>query len=1116
MAGIGSTNAMKKGSGNNPFLAFTEADMRSFLNSSYVGCIVKYTGDAIQREITDANRTTPEHAQNIVFKNYAFPELALRDGASINIFEKDSEGTVTESYIVNGAIKNGVFYYDKSSLTTPYVDVLAWVDAKANNANVKAVLYDSAYGWHHDTVNDQKMITLWSYSDDVTFTVTGDDLSVFELLMYVEPYKVGELYKVVYGDGEYYFEEYYYISEYKTTGNSDYIAPGKTMYDFTGELQVGNGSKVNPYIASTADEMAAYLTSTYKGAFVKYVGDTVAAGGTPAPVNPIAVGDTITQLYFDTTKTPDFSLFDWENPTRIDENGFNVIDLLNTNGDDMSVIQMTKETLAGLGVNVADDQYQLEFGQAFYITDGVAPSFGLQSGWNYSNSSEYLPNSTYTVSAINAQDIWGAYISKDGQWTSGGGESYVKNAVYQVAEDGDTTMYMVLPSLDNEGSASDLAAGKQLINSQGEVVEGAAPTQGDVLALYANKQLTEFVTDAEISTIGASYPSSTTATASFTLNSQSLLSKVVLTNVKALYPYAFNGCSNLTHVELPFGVNLNGVMYYNGWYQAGNIFPSTLWFSNVEGTYISIANWSKYDVLLRASRYRSNYSSTKYILAGALSSNYIQYDTVYLSGAMYVNAYLAGSYGNYYIKTVYMPNCSYIQNNTFYSFTSLDTVYLDNAISIGNAFPYCSKLTKVYCPNAESLNYAFASSPNLIEPYDFPNVKYCVYPYASTLSTISSVNLPEASVVKLSGSGIQSVYMPKVESLTLTNMQFSTINVPLCKDLNLYTMPNLENIYAPNLLYCSWISNCYKLTEISFESVIAAHSSYATTTYNFNVSNCSQLKTISLPNFSNGGISIASCSNLETVYVPLLNSYISIRECTLAQFSIYNAYSISLYSITAKSDFSIYANESTWRNLCLSISANNSERVDLYINNYSDSAYLNVYSISSNAIRNINISLHNNLLSANLYAGEHINIYNTDVNNYVLSIGVSNNSTVLDVKLSNCHIRSYFCTNCSNLEDVYNYEVASFGAYTYNSCSKLSAIIVDGSNFTGLAGANVFSSTPITNSTYLGYYGSIYVRNSMVDTYKTNANWKSYSSRITSITDLPQELKDKYGLNGVE
>ena len=110
----------------------------------------------------------------------------------------------------------------------------------------------------------------------------------------------------------------------------------------------------------------------------------------------------------------------------------------------------------------------------------------------------------------------------------------------------------------------------------------------------------------------------------------------------------------------------------------------------------------------------------------------------------------------------------------------------------------------------------------------------------------------------------------------------------------------------------------------------------------------------------------------------------------------------------------------------------------------------------------------------------------------------------------------YFCYNCSNLEDVYTNNVSTFYGYNYNNCSKLSALILDGSSVTLPVGVSVFSNSPITNSTYLGYYGSIYVPNSMVDRYKAETIWKSYASRITSITDLPQELKDKYGLNGVE
>lgn len=977
MSGVGSTNAMKKGSANNPFLAYSEADMQGFLNSAYTGCIVKYTGSAIHRTFSEQNLTIPEAAQNLVFTRDVRGPWASFDSGNmkIQITEKTDEGTNTW-YLAAGQYINGEWKFDRYYA---FNGTIVLTDSLSAHPTSIRKLWTVKDKWNNDYINDQGNLTFWTYDKDVTFTIAPIDIDmpVFydkTTAITIVPYKANELYKVVYGNGEYYYEKYCHISDTPTTANSDYMAPGKTAFDFTGNLQTGNGSKINPYLAYTVAELQSFPV----GSFIKWLG-------------------------------PDKTVLD--------------------------------ETT---------------------------------------------------------------------------GQMLIQGEVYRAVEDGDVFQYVILPTLSNPGTAADLAQGKQLIDGDGKVVEGAAPTQGDILALYANKQLTEFITDAEISTIGISYANSYVNVSSFTLAYQSLLSKVVLTNVKTLYPDAFTGCSNLTHIELPSDVNLNGVHYFNGYQTNGHIFPSTLWYSSADGTYIKIANWSKYDVLLSARTNKSDYSSAKYILAGALASSYTRQSTLYLSGATSVNSYVGGSYGNNNVKTIYMPNCSKVIRNTFYYFSYLDTIYLDNAISIVNAFPYCSRLKKVYCPNVESLDYAFMSSPNLTEPYDFPNVKYCVYPYASSVSAISSVNLPEASVVKLSGSGIQSVYMPKVEVLALTYMPLSSISVPYCRELYLYSMSNLESIYAPNLLYCSAIANCYKLTEINFESVIAASSSYSYHPYSFSITNCSQLKTISLPNFSIGALTIMSCSNLEKVYAPLLNSNISISRCTLAQFSIYNARSISLYSVTAKSDFSIYVNESTWNNLYLGISALNSEHVDLYINNYSSSVYLGVYSISSNAIRNINISLHDNYLRGTLYAGEHINIYNTDVLYHGAQMYLSNNSTVLDVKLSNCTMIDYFCYNCSNLEDVYTNNVSTFYGYNYNNCSKLSALILDGSSVTLPVGVSVFSNSPITNSTYLGYYGSIYVRNSMVDRYKAETVWKSYASRITSITDLPQELKDKYGLNGVE
>ena len=66
MSGVGSTNAMKKGSGNNPFLAYSEVDMQNYLNSAYVGCIVKYTGPSTKTAVPRGQKLSLGDAQNLV------------------------------------------------------------------------------------------------------------------------------------------------------------------------------------------------------------------------------------------------------------------------------------------------------------------------------------------------------------------------------------------------------------------------------------------------------------------------------------------------------------------------------------------------------------------------------------------------------------------------------------------------------------------------------------------------------------------------------------------------------------------------------------------------------------------------------------------------------------------------------------------------------------------------------------------------------------------------------------------------------------------------------------------------------------------------------------------
>ena len=122
-------------------------------------------------------------------------------------------------------------------------------------------------------------------------------------------------------------------------------------------------------------------------------------------------------------------------------------------------------------------------------------------------------------------------------------------------------------------------------------------------------------------------------------------------------------------------------------------------------------------------------------------------------------------------------------------------------------------------------------------------------------------------------------------------------------------------------------------------------------------------------------------------------------------------------------------------------------------------------------------------------------------------------------------IGSYAFANCSGLTSVSFPACTSIGGSAFRNCVKLTAVSfpvctsIDNSAFylcssltsvyllssskCNLANANVFNNTPIAASSYLGYFGSIYVPESLVDTYKSETNWVTYADRITA---APSEM----------
>lgn len=95
-------------------------------------------------------------------------------------------------------------------------------------------------------------------------------------------------------------------------------------------------------------------------------------------------------------------------------------------------------------------------------------------------------------------------------------------------------------------------------------------------------------------------------------------------------------------------------------------------------------------------------------------------------------------------------------------------------------------------------------------------------------------------------------------------------------------------------------------------------------------------------------------------------------------------------------------------------------------------------------------------------------------------------------------IEQYAFAYCNKLEMASFPKMASiaYGAFYY--CTKLESLYLLGSSIASLGAPNAFQYTPISNSVYLGHYGSIYVPASLVDSYKSARYWSLFSDRITA------------------
>lgn len=226
--------------------------------------------------------------------------------------------------------------------------------------------------------------------------------------------------------------------------------------DFSWELGGISGTKgwnVNSYDLGRAVTIDYANQTNVWSSWVSGVDATSSGGGSSNA--PIAVGDTIDTLYFDTSVTPDFS-----NITSWDKDGMCYF-VYCENGTPLGLVDMTQQ--GGVG-------YVIMFGDTFlYASEELSSAFmeewwgeaiTIPQGWNAdlkANGGVLTFDEADTVSEINDQSEWSSYISKE-PFTSGGGGTPIiatlsNNAIKKLGVD-NTSLNITNDTTDKTGYVS--------------------------------------------------------------------------------------------------------------------------------------------------------------------------------------------------------------------------------------------------------------------------------------------------------------------------------------------------------------------------------------------------------------------------------------------------------------------------------------------------------------------------------------------------------------------------------------------------------------------------------------------------------------------------------------
>lgn len=311
-----------------------------------------------------------------------------------------------------------------------------------------------------------------------------------------------------------------------------------------------------------------------------------------------------------------------------------------------------------------------------------------------------------------------------------------------------------------------------------------------------------------------------------------------------------------------------------------------------------------------------------------------------------------------------------------------------------------------------------------------------------------------------SGSLTNSICTRVRNGIFSSNANLTAVDFPACTSIDVYAF-----------------TRCTNLTEANFPACVTI------STYAFQ--SCSSLRSINFPACTSvGGNAFNNCSELTEAIFPSCTSVANgafywCKNLTIASFPMCTSVGANAFSGCSNLSIAYFPKLSLVANAAFAYCV---ELKSIY--------FPAVTSISASGFQYITSGW------------TELNSSAFPICTYLGSSAFTMNYNLLSVYFPMVtYIGLYAFSECKKLRTAIFPVCSTIGDRAFERCYSLASIYLFSTSVVSISG-NTFTSTPIRISSYLGgVYGSVYVRESLADLYKTATNWSAMSKRIVGLTD---------------